>query len=99
MRALGYRYDTNEEMLLRFDRFLQQHAELAGLPLDRIVECWSKDKPSRYHLFEARKAGRIVSKAMHRVDPTVPILAIGEGVAQAARQQHQHAHLYTDEEI
>ena len=99
MRALGYRYDTNEEMMLRFDRFLQQHAELAGLPLDRIVERWSKDKPSPSHLFEARTVGRIVSKAMHRLDPRVPILSIGEGVARAARQQNRRAHLYTDEEI
>jgi len=99
MRALGYRYDTNEEMMLRFDGFLQQHAELGGLPLDRIVERWSKDKPSPSHLFEARTVGRIVSKAMHRLDPRVPILSIGEGVARAARQQNRRAHLYTDEEI
>ena len=30
MRTLGYRYDTNEELLLRFDRFLQRHPELSG---------------------------------------------------------------------
>ena len=34
MRSLGYRYDVNERMLLRFDRFLQRHAELAGKPLE-----------------------------------------------------------------
>ena len=30
MRSLGYRYDVNERMLLRFDGFLQRHTELAG---------------------------------------------------------------------
>lgn len=99
MRMLGYRYDTNERILLRFDRFLQLRAELAGLPLAMIVECWSAEKPSPTRLFEARKAGRILSKAMHRLDPRVPILTIGEGVAQAAYQQNRRAHLYTDEEI
>ena len=99
MRALGYRYDTNEGILLRFDRFLQHHPELAGLPLNKLVERWSAEQPSPNHLFDARRAGRIVSKAMHRIDPRVPVLPIGEGVARAARQGHRSAHLYTDEEI
>ena len=99
MRSLGYRYDTNEQTLMRFDRFLQQHAELAGLPLNRLVECWSKDQPSPFHLYEAQKAGRIVSKAIHRIDPTMPILAIGDGVARAARQYKRRPHIYSDEEV
>jgi integrase len=99
MRTLGYRYNTNEELLLRFDRFLQQHVELTGLPLDKVVECWSKDQLSPSRLYDAQKAGRIVSKAMHRQDPRVPILPIGEGVARAARQHHRSAHLYTEQEV
>jgi integrase len=99
MRALGYRYDTAEDTLLRFDRFLQHHSELSELPLNEIVEHWSAEQPSPYHLFEARRAGRIVSKALHRLDPRERILPIGEGVARAARQGQRSAHLYTDEEI
>jgi len=99
MRSLGYRYDTNEEILLRFDRFLQQHDELAGLPLNWLVECWSKDRSSPLSLYEAQQAGRIVSKALHRIDPTVPILAIGDGVPRAARQNNRRPHLYSDEEV
>ena len=38
MRSLGYRYDVNEGMLLRFDRFLQSRAELAGKPLNQLIE-------------------------------------------------------------
>jgi len=99
MRTLGYRYHTEDELLLRFDRFLQRRPELSGLPLDRLVERWTEEQPSPCRLFEACKAGRIVSKAMHRVDPRVPVLPIGDGVARAARQHHRSAHLYTDEEI
>jgi integrase len=99
MRSLGYRYATNEGRLLRFDRFLQQHAELTALPLNRLVECWIKDQPSPSHLYEAQKTGRIVSKAMHRIDPAVPILAIGAGVVRAARQNDRRPHLYNDEEV
>jgi site-specific recombinase XerD len=99
MRVLGYRYRTEEQRLLRFDRFLQYHSELAGLTLAELVEHWGREEPSPNHLFEARRAGRIVSKAMHRVDPRVLILPIGDGVARAARQQQRSPYLYTDEEI
>ena len=99
MRSLGYRYETNEKILLRFDRFLQQHGELAGLPLKTLVDCWSKDHPSPSHLYEAQMAGQILSKAIHRVDPTVPILAIEDGVARAARQNERRPHVYSNEEI
>jgi integrase len=99
MRTLGYRYDTEEELLLRFDRFLQRHPNLSGLPLNRLVECWNEEQPSPSRLYDARRAGRIVSKAMHRLDPHVPVLPIGDGVARAARQHHRSAHLYTDEEV
>ena len=99
MRTLGYRYETEEELLLRFDRFLQGHTELAQLPLNQLVERWSEEQPSPYRLYEAQRAGRIVSKAMHRLDPRVPVLSIGYGVARAARQQCRSAHLFTDDEI
>jgi integrase/recombinase XerD len=99
MRALGYRYAANEELLLRFDRYLQSHTELTGYPLKEIIDHWSNEQPSATRLLDARKAGRIVSKAMHRLDPRVPVLSIGEGVARAARQHHRSAHLYTDEEV
>ncbi|WP_241227884.1 tyrosine-type recombinase/integrase [Cupriavidus sp. HMR-1] len=36
---------------------------------------------------------------MHRIDPRVPILPIGDGVARAARQQQRTPYLYTDDEI
>ena len=69
MRALGYRYSTNEELLLRFDRFLQRRPELSGLALHELVERWVEELPSPSRLFDARRAGRVVSKAMHRRDP------------------------------
>ncbi len=99
MRVLGYRYDTNEELLLRFDRFLQRRPEISGLALNELVERWIEEQPSPSRLFDARKAGRVVSKAMHRLDPRVAVLPIGDGVARAARQHNRVAHLYTDEEV
>src|SRR5258708_11995658 len=99
MRTLGYGLETKGELLLRFDRFLQLHPELSGLSLNELVERWIEEQPSPSRLYDARKAGRVVSKAMHRLDPRVPVLSIGDGVARAARQHHRAAHLYTDEEV
>jgi integrase/recombinase XerD len=42
MRSLGFRYDVNERMLLRFDRFLQSRADLAGKPLNQLIEVGSR---------------------------------------------------------
>ena len=87
MRSRGYRYDVNEGMLLRFDRFLQGHTELSGVPLKRLIEHWSESDPSPYHLCEAQKVGRLLSKAMHRLDPNVAILPVGVEVRRASQQQ------------
>ena len=55
MRSLGYRYDVNEGMLLRFDRFLQRGAELAGKPLNQLIELWAQSDPSPNRLCEAKR--------------------------------------------
>jgi integrase/recombinase XerD len=99
MRLLGYRYDTNEALLLRFDRFVQSRPQLTGLPLNKLVEAWSESHPCPQHLCDAQTAGRLISKAMHRLDPSVPILSFGTGVRQRARQQHRQPYVYTDQEI
>ena len=58
MRSLGYRYDVNEGMLLRFDRFLQSRAELAGKPLNQLIEVWAQSDLSPNRLCEAKRVGQ-----------------------------------------
>lgn len=99
MRSLGYRYNVNERMLLRFDRFLQSRVELASEPLNRLIEIWSESPPTPNHLCEAQKVARLISKAMHRLDPTVAILPIDAKIQQRIYQQQRQPHVYTDEEI
>jgi integrase/recombinase XerD len=99
MRSLGYRYDTSERTLLRFDRFLQQHVELTGMPLSRLIEQWCDSDPSPIHRYEAQKVGRAVSKAMNRLDATVPIWPLDHNVVKQAYLGQRKPHVYTDEEI
>jgi site-specific recombinase XerD len=98
MRSLGYRYDVNESMLLRFDRFLQGNAELAGKPLNQLLDVWGQSHPSPNRLCEAQKVGRLISKAMHRLDSTVTILPMSVDY-QRVRQEQRRPYVYADEEI
>lgn len=99
MRSLGYRYDVHERQLLRFDRFLQHHSELTSAPLPKLIEVWGLSKTSTQHLLEAQEVGRLLSKAMHRLDPSVAILRIGADMHRRVRQRHRQPYLYTEEEI
>ncbi len=99
MRSIGYRYNVAERQLLRFDRFLQRHPDLAGAPLARLIDLWGASYPNPQHLHEAQQVGRLLSKAMHRRDPSVTVLPIGADVYRRARQQQRRPYLYTEEEI
>jgi integrase/recombinase XerD len=59
MRSVGYRYDVGERVLLRFDRFLQDHPELTAAPLPELVDAWSQTNPRPQHICEAQEAGRL----------------------------------------
>jgi integrase/recombinase XerD len=97
MRSLGYRYDVNEGMLLRFDRFLQSRAELAGKPLNQLIEVWGESHPSPNRVCEAKRVSQLITKAMRRLDPAVPILPMRIDVYQ--RPQQRRPYVYSDEEI
>ena len=97
MRSLGYRYDVNEGMLLRFDRFLQSHAELAGRPFNQLIEAWRQSHLSANRVHEARRVGQLISKAMHRLDPAVAILQ--GSIDRRLCQQQRRPYVYSDEEI
>jgi integrase/recombinase XerD len=97
VRSLGYRYDVNEGMLLRFDRFLQSRAELAGKPFNQLIEAWGQSHLSANRVQEATRVGQLISKAMHRLEPAVPILPVS--IDQRLRQQQRRPYVYSDEEI
>lgn len=99
MRSLGYRYHVNERMLLRFDRFLQSRAELAGKPLNQLIELWAQDDPCPNRLWEAKRAGQLMSKAMHRLDPAGTIFPMSIEMCQPVHRELRRPYVYSDEEI
>jgi integrase len=98
MRSLGYRYEVNERMLLRFDRFLQNRPALADQSLNQLIAAWEQSHASTSRTLEARKVRRLLSKAMHRLDPSVPILPRTVKYPPIGQQQRT-PHVYSDEEI
>ncbi|MEP6605984.1 MAG: tyrosine-type recombinase/integrase, partial [Nitrosospira sp.] len=99
MRSLGYRYDVNERMLLRFDRFLQSRAELTGKALNQLIELWAQNDPSPNRLGEAKRVGQLMSKAMHRLDPAATIFPMSIEMYQPVRLEQRRPYIYSDEEI
>jgi integrase len=99
MRALGYRYERNENAMLRFDRFLQTRVDLTDAPLRALLDAWRGSNPSPRHRLEVSLVGRSVSKAMHRLDPTVTILPVDRNAACQIKQIQRCPYIYTEAQI
>jgi len=99
MRSVGYRYDGAENALLRFDRFLQRRPDLADAPLRTLLDAWRGTTPRPRHRLEVSQVGRLLSKAMHRLDPSVEILPVDEDAARRAKQSYRHPYIYTEAQI
>jgi integrase/recombinase XerD len=99
MRSVGYRYDSNANALLRFDRFLQGRAELAGAPLRTLLDAWRDSNPHPRHRLEVSQVGRQLSKAMHRLDSTVELLPVDKDAVRRVRQSQRRPYIYTEQQI
>lgn len=99
MRSLGYRYERNENALLRFDRFLQTRVDLTDGPLCALLDAWRGSNPSPRHRLEVSLVGRSLSKAMHRHDPTVTVLPVDGNAARQVKQLQRRPFVYTEAQI
>jgi integrase len=99
MRSVGYRYDSSESALLRFDRFLQRHPDLAGAPLRTLLNAWRGCNPCPGHRLEVSQVGRLLSKAVHRLDLAVEVLPVDDDAARRVKQFHRRPYIYTEAQI
>jgi integrase/recombinase XerD len=99
MRSVGYCYDSHEQKLLRFDRFLQSHGNLAGAPLRTLLETWRQSSPRLGYSLEVCQVGRLLSKAMHRLDPSVALLPAGGDLSHRVKQFERRPYIFTEAEI
>jgi integrase len=98
-RSLGFRYCTQELQLLRLDRFLQQRPDLDGRPVSMIVEEWGKKNPTPQHLFECAETGRILARALQRIDPTVAIPPVDPRLNMQVRRNQRKPYIYSESDV
>ncbi len=99
MRSRGYQYETQAHWLLRFDRFLQGHPELAGEQLETMLARWAAAKPTRNHIAECQKLGRILTKARYRLDPNIPPRRFNPRPEREVARQHRRPHIFSSADI
>lgn len=99
MRNRGYQYEAQAHWLLRFDRFLQAHPELAGEPLETMMSHWAAAKPTRNHAAECQKLGRILTKARHRLDPNIPPKRFNPRPEREVARAHRRPHIFSPADI
>ncbi len=99
MQSLGYRYEVQARDLRRLDRFLQRSPGLAAAPLPELLEAWRHESPGLRHQLRVQQCGRMLSKALHRKDTTVPVLSIEAGLRRRVVQQERRPHLFTEAEV
>jgi integrase/recombinase XerD len=98
-RALGNRYVSEEQEYLRFDRFLQMRADLTGKPLHKLVEAWSQSRTGITGALRVHQCGRRLSIALHRLDPTAPVLAIDRRLRNHMVERQRPPYVYSDAQI
>ena len=99
MRALGYRYDSEELDYLRFDRFLQARSDLRGKPIASLIDEWSKCSSSPRAVLDAHQCGRNLSKALHRLDPNQPVLPRTDALRRCAVREQRRPYIFTEKQI
>jgi integrase len=96
---MGYRYNNQEARLLRLDRFLQVRTDLSGQPLTVLIREWTNTGSTPQHVLECHLAGRTLSMALARLDPTVKTIPWDNRIAQQARQLYRRPYIFSDEEF
>jgi integrase len=99
VRALGYRYDVYEKHMLKLDRFLQERSDLAGQPLPIIIREWTKSKLSPQHALHCMKIGRVLSRALWRIDPNRKGISWDRWIERRAAQHHRRPYILSESEI
>ncbi len=99
MRSLGYRYHTQAERFLRFDRFLQGRSELEDKPPAILLKHWASAYPSLTHAWQCEELGRDLAKAWNHVDPDTAVPRRDRYLKREIDQRQRRPYIYTENEI
>ena len=99
MRSVGFRYVSQEQRYLAFDRFLQRRSDLAGQPLRTMIQAWAAEVPTPEHAWQCWLVGRLLSRAWHRLDPRIEILQRDPALCAQLARQRRRPHIYTQDDM
>jgi integrase/recombinase XerD len=99
MRAMGFRYHTQAERLLRFDRFLQGRPDLTDEPLAVSLEQWAASCPTLEHALVCQQVGRALAKAWRRIDSNVALPPADPRLLREVKQRRRQPYIFTEPEI
>jgi integrase len=99
MQAMGFRYNTQAERLLRLDRFLQGRQDLSGHPLTVLIRAWTNTRSTPQHALDCHQTGRLLSRVLSRIDPAAERIPSDKRIWQAAKQQYRRPYIFSEQEV
>jgi integrase/recombinase XerD len=99
MQAMGYRYNAQAERLLRLDRFLQSRPDLSGHPLTVLIRAWTNTRSTPQHTLDCHQTGRLLSRVLFRIDPTVEKIPSDKRIWQVAKQRYRRPYIFSEQEV
>ena len=99
MRRRGYKYTSQPQLLLRFDRFLQLHPGPEAEPLSAMIDRWAATNVTRHHAEECEKLKRVFAKILRHRDPSMPVRRPDPRPRREAAKQWRKPHIYSPAEV
>jgi integrase/recombinase XerD len=99
MQAMGYRYNTQAERLLRLDRFLQGRPDLSGHPLTVTIRAWTNTRSTPQHALDCHQTGRLLSMVLSRIDPAIERIPSDKNIWQVAKQGYRRPYIFSEQEV
>jgi integrase len=98
LQTMGYRYNTQAERLLRLDRFLQGRPD-SGDPLTALIREWTNAGSTPQHALDCHQTGRLLSRVLSRIDPSVEKLPSDKRIWQVAKQRYRRPYIFSEQEF
>ncbi|RWK55269.1 MAG: integrase, partial [Mesorhizobium sp.] len=99
MRRRGYKYTSQPERFLQFDRFLQLNPQLETQPLSVMIDQWAATKGTRNHAYERENLERIFAKILRRRDPSAPRRRPDPRPRKEVARQWRKPHIYSPADV
>jgi len=99
MQRRGYRYETQDVICRRFDRFLQQRPDLDGQPLEIMLEHYRGTKTTANHPAECERLARILNKALCHGNPSRLKRRLDYEAVKQVTRSWRRPHIYSPEDI